>query len=81
MHTHVGDVPEPLSPLLLEIRVVEKHPTLDEIVSEVARLTLEFALGLGLVRPARTRRNRVVREAEKVEVPQRASRVAAAGRA
>ena len=69
MHPHIGDVVEPVPSLLIEIGVIDKRPSVDEIVPQVADGTLDFALGLRAVGPTRARREApVVREAEKLEI-------------
>ena len=50
VHAHIGDVVEPVPSLLIEIRIIGKRPSVDEIVAEVAHGTLDFALGLRAVR-------------------------------
>jgi hypothetical protein len=60
---------EPLSTLLIEVRIIGKRPPVDEVVAEVAHGTLDLALGLGAIGPTRARREApVVREAEKLEI-------------
>ena len=69
VHPHIGDVVEPLASLLIEIRVIGKRPTVDEIVAQVAHRTLDFALGLRAIGSTRARREApVMREAEKLEI-------------
>ena len=45
MHPHIGDFVEPLATLLIEIRIIGKRPSVDEIVAEIADGPLDFALG------------------------------------
>ena len=69
MHPDVGDLVEPVPPLLIEVRIIGKRAAVDEIVTEIADRPLDFALGLGAIRPARARREApVVREAEKLKI-------------
>ena len=70
VHPHIGDVVEPLASLLIEIRIISKRSTVDEIVAEVAHRTLDLALGLRAVGSTRPGREApVMRDAEKLEIP------------
>jgi hypothetical protein len=45
VHPHIGNVVEPCPALLVEIRSIGKRPPVDEIVTEIAHGSLDFALG------------------------------------
>jgi len=69
VHSHIGHVVQPSPTLLIEVRIIAKRPTVNEIVAQVADGTLDLALGLRSVRATRARREApVVREAKKFEI-------------
>lgn len=66
---HIRHAHEPALTLLVEIGVVQKGPTVDEIAAEVPDRPLDFALRLRPVRTARARHEApVTGEAEKLRV-------------